>query len=194
MEHLSQYTRTKKQYIGLVDQIGGKSDPTYIDFITSTDIKRIVINDIDAITDVLSRHFIGINRLLCLDFHGVSDLYDDDEKIPSDLPKCIISYIGGNPQTIKNTIDTIRPRILSDEVILGIIVYRKDHVPTCGTKGWIVSKIIEVNRMIGIHFIDDSKKNIRCIENVGSNQIKTYLINKYNEPKKYLTKLLGRIS
>ena len=112
------YSREKTIY--RIDRSYGRKreDPVYIDFITSTDIKRIVINDIDAITDLLSRYFIGIDRLLCLDFHGVIDLYDDDDKIPSDLPKCVISYIGGNPQTIKNTIDKIKPRILSDEVIL----------------------------------------------------------------------------
>ena len=126
-------------------------------------------------------------------FFKLSILYNDDEKIPSDLPKCVISYIGGNPETIINTINTIKPRILSGELILGIIVYNKNNIPTCGTKGWIISKIIDVNKNMNIYFIDDSMKNIECVENVKSDNIKTYYINKFKNPKKYTTKVLSRI-
>ena len=39
---------------------------------------------------ILKKYFLNISKLLLLDFHGVSDLYDLSEKIPSTLPKCII--------------------------------------------------------------------------------------------------------
>ena len=93
-------------------------------------------------------------------FFKLSILYNDDEKIPSDLPKCVISYIGGNPETIINTINTIKPRILSGELILGIIVYNKNNIPTCGTKGWIISKIIDVNKNMNIYFIEKLIKKL----------------------------------
>jgi hypothetical protein len=54
---------------------------------------------------------------------------------------------------------------------MGIIVYRKSNIPTCGTKGWVISKILDTNKNIKIHFIDDSRKNIECIENIKSNNI-----------------------
>ena len=172
-----------------------RNNKTYIDFITKYSNETIKIdlsNEID-INKILNKHFKNIIKLICLDFHGVTDLYNDNEKIPSNLPKCVISYIGGNPETIRNTINTIKPRILSEELILGIIVYNKNDNPTCGTKGWIISKIMEVNENMNIHFIDDSKKNIQCVENIKSANIKTYYINKYKNPKQYTTKVLSRI-
>jgi len=172
-----------------------KNNKTYIDFITkySNETIQIDLNNDTDISKILNRHFKNIDKLVCLDFHGVTDLYNDNEKIPSKLPKCVISYIGGNPNIIRNTTNTIKPRILSDELILGIIVYNKNNMPTCGTKGWIISKIIEINENINIHFIDDSKKNIECVENIKSNNINTYYINKYKNPKQYTTKVLNRI-
>ncbi len=83
---------------------------------------------------------------------------------------------------------------MSKEIIFGIIVYTKNTIPTCGTKGWIISKFIDVNKNIKIHFIDDSKKNIECIDNVKSENIKTYYINKKKNPKKYLSRLLNTLN
>jgi hypothetical protein len=101
--------------------------------------------------------------------------------------------IGGKEKTIINTTNIIKSRIEKNEIILGIIVYKKNNLPTCGTKGWILSKIIDSNNKIKIIFIDDSKKNIECVENINANNIKTYFVNKYKNPKYYLTKLLNNI-
>ena len=46
---------------------------------------------------------------------------------------------------------------------------------------------------MNIYFIDDSKKNIECVENVKSDNIITYYINKFKNPKKYTTKVLSKI-
>ena len=141
------YLRYKNKYIDLKNahQAGGKEKTkTYVDFITKrhNETKRIYTNNDADIIEILDEHFKNINKLICLDFHGVFDLYDDNEKIPSDLPKCVISYIGGNPDTIKNTTNSLKLRVLRDEIILGIIVYNKSETPMCGTKGWILSKIL----------------------------------------------------
>jgi hypothetical protein len=156
-------------------------------------ILKVDLQNDDEINRILNKYLININKLLCLDFHGVTDLYEDHEKIPSSIDKCIISYISGSPTTIKNTINTMTPRILSNEVILGIIVYNKNDQPSCGTKGWILSKIIELNVKLNIFFIDDSKKNIQCVNNIKSNNIKLIYINKNKDPKTYLTKILNKI-
>jgi len=194
MEYSYQYNALKNQYIELTKQIGGKrEEKTYIDIVTSDKTIRLSIDDVDQISKLLNEYFNGLDELLCLDFHGVTDLFDSDELIPSSLPKCVISYIGGNPTTLSNTINTIRPRIISNEIILGIIVYRKNDIPTCGTKGWIISKILDINKKIQIHFIDDSRKNIQCIENIQSGNVRTYYINKKKNPKRYLTKILSSI-
>ena len=199
MEYLDKYIKYKTKYITLKNQInmrgGSREGKTYIDFITKSSNKTIRINTTNEndIINLFKQYFDNVDKLICLDFHGVTDLYDDNEKIPSDLPKCIISYIGGSPKTILNTTTTIKKRLLSDDIMLGIIVYNKNDIPSCGTKGWIVSKIINTHENIKIHFIDDSKKNIQCIDNVKSNNVKTYYINKKKNPKEYLTKILSRI-
>ena len=52
---------------------------------------------------------------------------------------------------------------------------------------------ISINKNIKIHFIDDSEKNITCVDNVKSNNIKIYYIDKHKNPKIYLTKILNKI-
>ena len=152
----------KESYIRL-KQIGG--NPVYIDFITQkSDNIRLNINEDGKITSILNKYLDNIKTLICLDFHGVTDLFDDNVILPSHLPKCVISYIGGSPKTILETTKTIQKRILSNEVLLGIIVYKKNSTPTCGTKGWIIAKISNIYTNMKIHFIDDSRKNIKCVE------------------------------
>lgn len=153
----------------------------FVDFITKNDdntikIVRHKITDSYDIASILSKHFDKIDTLICLDFHGVTDLYKPDEPIPSKLPKCIISYIGSKMETLQNTIDNITPRILSNEIILGIIVYTKNREPICGTKGWMLSLISTNVRKI--HFIDDDMANIQSADNIKNKAIKTYFINK----------------
>ena len=192
MSYYNKYLKYKNKYIHLLNQEGGSK--TYIEFITKyDDTIKIKLDNEKEINDLLNKYFIDITKLVCLDFHGVTDLYDDNEKIPIKLPKCVISYISGSPNTIKNTINTIKPRILSNEIILGIIVYNKNSIPTCGTKGWIISKILSINNKIKIYFIDDSQKNINCVDNIKSERCKTYFINKNKKPKEYLNKVLSKL-
>ena len=70
-----------------------RNNKTYIDFITkySNETIQIDLNNDTDISKILNRHFKNIDKLVCLDFHGVTDLYNDNEKIPSKLPKCVIS-------------------------------------------------------------------------------------------------------
>lgn len=187
-----------------------KDNIEYIDFITKySDNIRIKLTNNDAITDILCRHFEGINNLICLDFHKVVDLYKYPDRISPDfVPKCVISYIGGKPETIIDTTTIIKQRILSDEVILGIIVYNKDKAPNPGTKGWIISKIIDVNININInmiiHFIDDTWDHICCVNEIKKAykdkkdiKINTHHIidNDINnpDPKKYIREILEKI-
>ena len=183
---------------------------TYVEFITSRTTQipmingrynfnnpsvvlpiRVNINDDKSIDTILNKKFKNINKLVCLDFHGVTDLFDINEKIPTSLDKCIISYIGGNKNTRGSTINLIVPRIQSKEVIMGIIVYKKDAMPTCGTKGWMLSKIKSVFSKMIIYFIDDSYKNINCVKNVNNKYIKSFLIDKRgSNPKSQLISTL----
>ena len=189
MDYYDKYIKYKNKYIG-----GNIDNKTYIDFITKESVEKININDDKNIIKILTKYLVNIDKLICLDFHGVTDLYDLNEKIPSNLPKIVILYIGGKPKTILDTTNTIKSRLMTNDIILGIIVYNKNTVPSCGTKGWIILKFIDINKNIKIHFIDDSEKNITCVDNVKSNNINTYYVDKHKNPKIYLTKILNKIT
>jgi hypothetical protein len=94
MEYYKNYSVLKN------NQLGGhivKQEKTYIDFITksSNDTIRININDDNYIYKLLNKYLEKLDKIICLDFHGITDLYNINEKIPSDITKCVISYIGG---------------------------------------------------------------------------------------------------
>lgn len=169
---------------------GSKIAKTYLEFITKNGIHKIELLDNEKIHHILKKNIGKVNDLVCLDFHGVADLYDLKEKIPSTLPKIIISWVGEKEEVRLNTIKTIQLRVNNNEILLGILVYTKNYLPTCGTKGWVIARIIGLNPNIRIHFIDDSKKNIICVSNTSASNITTYLIDKKNNPRNQVDKIL----
>ena len=169
-----------------------KSEKLFFNIITKDNFyEKNVSDDFDYI---IKKYFLDISRVLFLDFHGVSDLYDLSEKIPSSIPICIISYIGGNPKTIQDTTNVIKERIKNNEILLGFIVYNKSNYPTIGTKGWLISKIMNYNKDMHLYFIDDGIKNIQCVKNLNNNNITTFFINKKNNPKVELLDYLNKIA
>jgi hypothetical protein len=168
----------------------------FIEFIFKDTHKTLKISNEKKINMILSAFFKNIPTLLCLDLHGVADLYDEPkETIPNNLPKCIISFLGNNPKTKYTTIKSIKGRLKSNEILLGILVYTKQGYPSCGTKGWVINKIISNNLNIKkIYFIDDSIININCINNINNPNIITYFIDKHISPKEQLNKILNNIN
>ena len=156
--------------------------------------KRIKLTNINKIKKIFIKKFGKLKKLLCLDFHGITDLYDLNEKIPSKLDKCVISYIGKNPNTLGSTINTIVSRIKSKEIKLGIIVYIKNEELLEGTKGSVINLLINTLPELIIYFIDDSIVNIKCVNNIKNNNLFTYFINKKYYPKNKLNKLLYKIN
>lgn len=70
--------------------IGGRNTITYIDIMTKEQNMQIQISDEDKINSILKKYFSGINKLVCLDFHGVTDLFNVMEEIPTKM--CGIFY------------------------------------------------------------------------------------------------------
>lgn len=151
---------------------------------------QIDVSNIEEIKYFFFHTFKKFDKILMLDYHGVVDLFDSNELIPSSLDICIISYIGHNLVTKANTINNIIPRIKSNEVKLGIIVYNKNNKPIVGTKGWIIKLLRESLPNLIIYFIDDSIQNIKSVFKVKDHNIHIYYINKFNNPKQYLKKIL----
>ena len=173
---------------------------TQIDFITNDGTITYDLTDTEKILTLLINHFGELKKLICLDLHGVADLYNDDEVIPCYLPKCIISYIGGNPETISSSIKAMKIRLDNDEILLGIIVYKKDTSPILGTKGWFISQIMDINKELNITFIDDGQANVDCVNALEHDMIQehrkitTYFIDKSKSPKETLTTILSNVS
>ena len=161
--------------------------------IYSTSNNKTNLSIINKIKKIFIKKFGKLKKLLCLDYHGITDLYQLNEKIPSKLNKCIISYIGSNLNTFGSTINSIVPRIQSGEVKLGIIVHVKNIQPIIGTKGYIINLISKILPKLKIYFIDDSLVNIKCVNHIKNNNIYTYYINKRYYPKYKLNKCLYKI-
>ena len=171
-----------------------------IDFITKDSTITYNLNDIENIKILLEKFFGQLRELICLDLHGVADLYNDDEVIPCNLPKCIISYIGGNPETIYSSTTAMKLRVNKDEILLGIIVYKKNEMPIIGTKGWVISQIMDINKELNITFIDDGQANVNCVNAIEHDiipehrKITTYFIDKHRKsPRETLNTILSNI-
>lgn len=171
-----------------------------IDFITKDTVEIYNLIDIKNIKILLEKHFGHLRELICLDLHGVVDLYNDDEVIPCNLPKCIISYIGGNPKTISSSTTAMKLRVDKGEILLGIIVYKKNEMPIIGTKGWVISQIMDINKELNITFIDDGQTNVNCVNaiehdiNPELRKITTYFIDKHSKsPRETLNTILSNI-
>jgi len=169
-----------------------------IDFIIKDYDKTITydLDDMENIIKILIKHFGQLENLICLDLHGVADLYSNEEIIPGKLPKCIISYIRGRPETIFKATETMKYRLNKDEILLGIIVYNKAEEPILGTKGWFISQIIDINKNIKINFIDDTEINVLCVESINSPNIISHFIDKKDKsksPKEQLNSILSHL-
>ena len=172
------YQKLKSFYVHSHVFHGGNSNWT-IDFITKDGLS--IVMEPNVFSEMIVKYIAGKDKVVFLDYHGVTDLYDEKETIPTRLDKVIISYVGGKAETLKNTRKAILNRVVSGEVFLGIIVYKKNKEPVQGTKGWVLQQVTSLIKDIIVFFVDDSRTNITCVRNVRSNKIKTFLINKRSD-------------
>ncbi len=136
------------------------------------------IDNIMYISGIFSIFKSAIDKLLCLDFHGVADLYNINEKI-SNLPTCIISYVGRNMNPEGRRIMTqkaIAERILSKQVLFGILVFVKlkkikHNTNFAGTKRTPIELIYKFNKINKVYFIDDSYSNIESVNSIQNESI-----------------------
>jgi hypothetical protein len=116
------------------------------------------------------------NKILCLDFHGVTDLFNPVEKI-SYLPTIIISFVGRNSSKRKIVHEEIVARIKSGQVYLGALVFSRTYeAGLVGTKEWIISAIRAITHNQMIYFIDDSDDHIESVRNAKLNNVRSYLV------------------
>lgn len=108
---------------------------------------------------LIKNHNIG-DKLLCLDLHGVADLYKDDIII-SKLPIFIISFVGRYTETRKNAREQIINKILKNQIIAGILVFKKNSKVSNG-KAVIIRNLLDNNKHI--YFIDDGYENIAGVD------------------------------
>jgi hypothetical protein len=119
------------------------------------------LEDLDIINkSLLIKHNV-VNKLLCLDLHGVADLYvDNTEKITNKIPIFIISFVGRYSETRANARDQIKTKIENNQIQAGILVFKKNSKPSNG-KAVVIKNLIENNK--NIYFIDDGIDNIIAV-------------------------------
>lgn len=151
------------------------------------------INDKEYVKNIFIRFQKTIPKLICLDFHGVADLYNTTDKI-SNLPCCILSYIGRKKETRDNTREEIKLRILNGQIIFGFMVFKKlrnINNNTCylGSKRTPIELLLKYNDISTIYFIDDQQINVDTVNSIQKTCIQCYLHKYYKNIKKLIRKI-----
>jgi hypothetical protein len=104
-----------------------------------------------------------------LDLHGVTDQYQQDDKI-TDEPICIISYVGRLTDTRVIARNDVTARVGYKQAVFGILLFgrgRKENMDTfheVGSKAWCNKWI---NRSITPLFVDDSIDHCKSVKSSG---------------------------
>jgi hypothetical protein len=135
---------------------------------------------IDMMNNILDTS--NCNSLLCLDLHGVADLFPHEQNF--NLPTCIISFVGYKNNTYNIACADITKRLMLNKILFGVLVFIKtSESGIVGSKDHIINNIIASNVNVrNIIFLDDSIKNIESTKH--GIKVKTYLINAPNDDDK----------
>lgn len=127
---------------------------------------------------------LASNKILCLDLHGVTDLFHYTENI-SDLPICVISYVGHVARNQASM--SIRKRLETNQITIGILVFNRPKITSkiqknkiIGTKCWFLNLLSEKLKTKCI-FMDDGEDHIDLVKLFGNKLIKSILITTKNK-------------
>lgn len=156
--------------------------------------KTFTIENINIMHELLKTLVGGLDKLICLDFHGVADLYENDDVI-TNFASCIISYVGATGKLRAPTRDTITARILNNQIIFGVMVFTKNpdinftnsiDNDNCN-KARVFYEMTKINKNLRVYFIDDGNKNIAPINAAKDmkylHNVNTFLVNKLWLPR-----------
>lgn len=107
-----------------------------------------------------------------LDYHGVVDLFDVNEKI-SQNKICVVSFVGKHSKIRLFAQNDIKSRIASGQVDIGILIFKrgfkgskKYHCFTdIGSKAW-VNKFIKIEKGKNAIFVDDSYDHVASVGSI----------------------------
>jgi hypothetical protein len=136
-------------------------------------------NDTKQIMDIMSSFYQNsknTSNMLCLDLHNVTDLYPIDTMI-SQLPICVLSYVGRKSNTRNIARDEIKTRITFNICMMGILIFERPplhNIRKCngpiimrndviGSKAWIINFWRQVTGKTKILFIDDGSDHIELV-------------------------------
>jgi hypothetical protein len=135
------------------------------------------LTQLDLTNKLLVKKYNIVDNLLCLDLHGVADLYTDNTiKITDKLPIFIISFVGRYTKTRIDARTQIIDKILRNQVNAGILVFIKNKIKIKPTeinqanidkaiknngKAIIINNLLNIGKTI--YFIDDGVDNIKAV-------------------------------
>ena len=120
----------------------------------------------------------GKQKLVCLDYHGVFDIYKNPQEL-ADKDVVIISYQdhATRPLDAKKRVKAMEACVKSNFAKIVIIVYNKDK--SCRTKfskGWVVNELYTNFNIGKILFVDDNPDNVECVGSIGNESIQSVLL------------------
>jgi len=144
---------------------------------------------IDIMADLYGDRKDGDDKILCLDYHNVTDLYPADTII-STLPTYVISFVGRSSQTRSHAREEIKKRIQLHSHMMGLLVFERPKIKIfckdidpkrnnayIGTKAWIIEHILSIcNKSSKLLFIDDSSDHVELVNLCNFNNVVATLV------------------
>jgi len=124
-------------------------------------------------------------HLLCLDMHGVADLFQANETF-SHVPETeiwIISFIGPNSIRLPELRTELLNRIKQKQIHGAILVFQRGKMATVGTKAWVI-QCLNSPTTKSIIFLDDGVDHIAAVQSLGLKTLTTHYIAGKDDIKK----------
>jgi len=103
-------------------------------------------------------------RSVCLDMHGVADLFETTAILGKSTDLVwILSFIGKNSERREALRKELEARIEAKQIQFGIMVFVRGSTPCVGTKAWILKLITRVSPL-PLLFLDDGQDHIHAAE------------------------------
>ena len=129
---------------------------------------------------------LGKNITVFLDYHGVTDLFDENDEIV-DSNIAVICYVGYNSKHRTITRKDLINRINNGTINFAVFVFKRtERADAIATKAWVIENCIS-NNTYKI-FLDDSDDHIISTNNKNIKNLVTYHIT--NEDKYKISNIL----
>ena len=128
------------------------------------------------------------SKILCLDYHGVTDEFKEDDII-SLTPIIVISFVGFYSQLRQPLRESLTKRIANDQILFGVAVFKRTEEPgEKGTKEWIIKLINSLVPEVKLYFLDDSADHIKSVYSSKMKNVISQIVKSKQQVIQYIDK------